>query len=264
MQKSLFKIPQMDCPSEENLIRMQLEGQAAVKNLDFDLPKRELTVYHEGSVEPIEQALFDLDLGSRKIRTEESQEQVFQENQQQKRLLWIVLSINFAFFLIESITGFVSNSMGLVADSLDMLADAFVYGLSLFAVGAAVSRKKQVAKTAGYFQMGLATFGFIEVIRRFLESATIPDSTLMIGVSAIALLANGLCLYLLQQAKNKEEAHLKASLIFTSNDIIINLGVIAAGLLVSYSQSRIPDLIVGGIVFVLVMQGARRILRLGR
>jgi Co/Zn/Cd efflux system component len=34
--------------------------------------------------------------------------------------------------------------MGLVADSLDMLADAFVYGLSLFAVGAAVSRKKRV------------------------------------------------------------------------------------------------------------------------
>ena len=57
--------------------------------------------------------------------------------------------------------------MGLVADSLDMLADSLVYGISLFAVGATVARKKNIAKIAGYFQIALAVLGFVEVNRRF-------------------------------------------------------------------------------------------------
>ncbi|NVK53938.1 MAG: cation transporter, partial [Flavobacteriaceae bacterium] len=40
MQKSTFHISQMDCPSEENLIRMKLDGMPGIRNLDFDLEKR--------------------------------------------------------------------------------------------------------------------------------------------------------------------------------------------------------------------------------
>ena len=86
----------------------------------------------------------------------------------------------------------------------------------------------------------------------------------MIIVSIFALIANGICLYLLQQSKNKEEAHMKASSIFTSNDIIINLGVIIAAILVIWLNSAIPDLIIGSIIFVIVIQGAIRILRLSK
>ena len=55
---------------------------------------------------------------------------------------------------------------------------------------------------------------------------------------------------------------MKASMIFTSNDVIINLGVITAGVLVNWLNSNKPDLIIGTIVFVLVIQGAVRILKL--
>ena len=57
---------------------------------------------------------------------------------------------------------------------------------------------------------------------------------------------------------------MKASMIFTSNDVIINLGVIIAGLLVNWLNSSKPDLIIGTIVFVLVIQGAFRILKLSK
>ena len=57
---------------------------------------------------------------------------------------------------------------------------------------------------------------------------------------------------------------MKDSMIFTSNDVIINIGVIAAALFVSWLDSNKPDLIVGAIVFVLVMQGALRIMKLGK
>ena len=160
-------------------------------------------------------------------------------------------------------TGLISGSMGLVADSLDMLADAFVYGISLFAVGAAATRKKNIARLAGYFQIALAVIGFVEVLRRFFGVEEMPEFRTMIIVSVLALIANGFCLYLMQKSKSKE-AHMQASAIFTSNDVIINLGVIVAGILVYLLGSDKPDLIVGTIVFVVVVRGAIKILKLGK
>ena len=57
---------------------------------------------------------------------------------------------------------------------------------------------------------------------------------------------------------------MQASKIFTSNDVIINGGVIAAGILVYLLNSRLPDLLIGTIVFVIVLRGALRILQLAK
>lgn len=264
MNKTIFEISKMDCPSEENLIRMKLDGISSIANLDFDIPNRKLTIFHNGQIEEIEKSIIDLKLGGKRISTVQTDQTDFNENASQKKLLWIVLAINFAFFVIEMTTGLISKSMGLVADSLDMLADSFVYGISLFAVGGTLTKKKRIAKIAGYFQITLAIIGFSEVLRRFFGAEELPDFWTMIIVSILALIANGICLYILQKSKSKEEAHMKASMIFTSNDIIINLGVISAGLLVNWLSSNTPDLIIGTVVFVLVIQGAFRILKLSK
>ena len=264
MYKTIFEITKMDCPSEENLIRMKLDGILSIANLDFDIPNRKLTVFHSGEIDQIEKSVLELNLGGIKISTEQTNQTEFNENANQKKLLWSVLAINFAFFIIEITTGIISKSMGLVADSLDMLADSFVYAISLFAVGGTIVKKKRIAKLAGYFQITLAIIGFIEVLRRFFGEEKLPNFSTMIIVSVFALIANGICLYILQKSKSKEEAHMKASMIFTSNDVIINLGVIFAGLMVNWLGSSKPDLIIGTIVFILVIQGAIRILKLGK
>lgn len=264
MKKTIFEITKMDCSSEENLIRIKLDGISGISNLQFDIPNRKLTVFHNGEIHQIEKSIIELNLGGKKISTEQSNQTEFKENENQKKLLWSLLVINFTFFIVEMTTGLISKSMGLVADSLDMLADSFVYGISLFAVGGTLVKKKWIAKIAGYFQITIAIIGFIEVLRRFFEDEKLPDFSTMIVVSIFALIANGICLYILQKSKSKEQAHIKASMIFTSNDVIINLGVIIAGFLVNYMNSNKPDLIIGTIVFVLVIQGAVRILKLSK
>jgi Co/Zn/Cd efflux system component len=264
MKKTIFKISKMDCPSEENLIRMKLDGFPEIKNLEFDIPNRKLTVWHSAESDNIEKAIISLNLGGQKLSSEETAQTGFTEHKNQRKLLWAVLAINFVFFIVEMTTGLISKSMGLVADSLDMLADAFVYGISLLAVGGTLAMKKRVAKLAGYFQITLAVIGFIEVLRRFFGVEKMPDFSTMIVVSVLALIANATCLWLLQKSKSREEAHMKASLIFTSNDVIINLGVIVAGLLVNWLNSNKPDLVIGSIVFILVIQGAIRILKIGK
>lgn len=261
MQKTVFKISKMDCPSEENLIKMKLSDIDGIKQLEFNLEERILAIYHNTDMNAISNALKELKLSESLISSEETDTIITESTRNQSKLLWTILIINFAFFIIEMSTGLISKSMGLVADSLDMLADSFVYGLSLIAVGGTVLKKKRIAKYAGYFQITLAIIGIIEVVRRFLGYEALPVFSTMIIVSIFALIANGICLYLLQKSKS-QEAHMRASMIFTSNDVIINLGVIAAGLLVNWLDSGAPDLIIGIIVFVLVIQGAIRILKL--
>lgn len=251
----------MDCPSVENLIKMKLSNIDGLKQLDFDLESRILTVFHSNNKNTIEKAIKELNLNESLVSSEETDIILKESQTNQSKLLWTVLIINFAFFIIEMSTGIISKSMGLVADSLDMLADSFVYGLSLIAVGGTVLKKKQIAKYAGYFQITLAIIGIVEVFRRFLGFEAIPVFSTMIIVSIFALIANGICLFLLQKSKS-DEAHMRASMIFTSNDIIINIGVITAGILVHWLNSGLPDLIIGIIVFALVIQGAFRILKL--
>ncbi len=103
--------------------------------------------------------------------------------------------------------------------------------------------------------------GLAEVIRRFTSFEAVPEYQTMIIVSVFALIGNSLCLYLLQKSKSKE-AHMQASMIFTSNDVIVNLGVIAAGALVFLTNSKYPDLVIGTIVFAIVVRGAIKIFKL--
>jgi Co/Zn/Cd efflux system component len=262
MQKTIFSIPKMDCPSEERLIRMKLEGLTTIQSLQFDLPGRTLDVCHTDGYDDLLAALESLQLDARMVSSEPADVVSTKEAcRQESRVLWEVLAINFFFFTLEMLTGFIAGSMGLVADSLDMLADSIVYALSLFAVGGTVSRKKNVAGAAGYLQLALALLGFAEVIRRFWGRGDTPDFHLMIVISLLALTGNAICLYLLQESRSRE-AHMQASMIFTSTDVMVNLGVIVAGVLVYLTASKLPDLTVGTIVFVLVGRGAYRILQL--
>lgn len=264
MLKTTFSISKMDCPSEERMIRMKLEGLTNIESLEFDIPGRKLEVYHTNSYNNLLEALDSLQLDTKVVSSEHTDTMSIKDSHRQERqVLWQVLAINFFFFTLEMFTGFIAGSMGLVADSLDMLADSIVYALSLFAVGGTISRKKNIAGAAGYFQLVLALLGFVEVIRRFVGYGETPDFRLMIIISLLALAGNAICLYLLQKSKS-QEAHMQASKIFTSNDVIVNLGVIVAGVIVYLTASKLPDLTVGTIVFVLVGRGAYRILQLSK
>ncbi len=264
LNKTIFLIKKMDCPSEEQMIRMKLEELPNIESLQFDIPGRMLDVCHKGGHDSIFAALDHLGLDTRFISSESITSSATQEvHRQERRVLLQVLGINVFFFALEMVTGFIAGSMGLLADSLDMLADSIVYSLSLFAVGGTMTRKKRIAGAAGTFQLILGLLGFAEVVRRFLGYGDVPDFQLMILISLLALAGNATCLYILNTSKSKE-AHMQASMIFTSTDVIVNFGVIAAGIMVYLTKSKLPDLLIGTIVFMLVLNGAYRILKLSK
>ncbi len=180
------------------------------------------------------------------------------ESKEQARVLWMVLGINAAMFVAEFIAGVIAQSTGLIADSLDMLADAAVYCVSLYAVGRSASLKNRAATLSGVLQILLAVSVAGEILRRTIMGSE-PEPSLMIGVSLIALVANVICLALI--AKHRDgEVHMRASWVFSKNDVIANVGVIAAGGLVLMLDAHWPDLVIGALIVLVVLRGGISIL----
>jgi Co/Zn/Cd efflux system component len=261
----VFDVPKMDCPSEERVIRMSLDGVDTVAALEFDLAARRLAVLHRGPVEPVAARLEPLGFGARLVATGVEASAVAPaaapgEDARERRTLRWVLAINAAMFVAELAAGWLAQSTGLIADSLDMLADASVYALALYAVGRAPALKLRAAHASGLLQSALALGAVAEVGRR-LVAGSAPEPPTMIGVSLVALAANVASLLLVSRHR-QGGAHMRASVIFSTNDVLANLGVIAAGALVAWTGSRLPDLAVGTAVALLVLSGGVRILRL--
>lgn len=177
----------------------------------------------------------------------------------QKRVLIVVLLINAVMFLLEMLFGVLAQSTALIADALDMLADAAVYGVGLYAVGRDVRHKVRAARLSGILQIVLGLGVLFEVVRRFISGSE-PEPQFMIGIGVLALVANSVCLALIARHRDGE-IHMRASWIFSRNDVLANLGVIFAGVLVTVMGTNVPDLIIGATISAVVVTGGLRILR---
>lgn len=283
LRDSLFAIPGMDCAAEERLVRMALAPLAEVRALEFDLGARRLRVVHAAEAAVVLERLATLGMGARleqslallpdggaapatgasgagmaRSATGGAQGAAAEGDRREAATLRLLLGINAVMFLVEVVAGWLAESTGLLADSLDMLADAAVYGVALLAVGQGASRQLQAAHASGWLQLALALGALAEVGRRALFGSA-PESGLMMGIALLALVANVACLWLVSRQRDRG-AHMKASWIFSANDVLANLGVISAGLLVAWTGQAWPDLVIGAVIGLVVLNGARRIL----
>ena len=177
----------------------------------------------------------------------------------EKSTLLILLAINGVMFLVEFTTGLFADSSALLADSLDMLADATVYAIALYAVGRSMSAKVKAAMLSGIFQLTLGVGLLVEILRRVIWGSE-PVSMMMIVIGILALIANVVCLILIAKHR-RGEIHMRASWIFSRNDVIANIGVIIGGTIIYMTESRWPDLIIGTVITVIVLFGAWQIFR---
>jgi len=176
----------------------------------------------------------------------------------QKGVLIKLLVLNGTMFFVEFVVGIIGESTGVLADSLDMLADALVYSVALYAVGRDSSIKTNAAFLSGGLQVLIALGIGADIIRRAIFGSE-PSSLLMFTVSIVALAVNSYCLKLISREK-EGEVHMRASYIFSKNDVLANSGVIIASILIYFTDSRWPDLFIGAIITGIVLRGGIHIL----
>ena len=181
------------------------------------------------------------------------------KNAQEQRVLWIALALNAAMAVIGGIAGWIAHSTGLLADALDMLSDATAYAIGLVAIGRTARFKANAAWLSGSILLVLGIGVLVEVGRRVLQGAE-PLSGWMIGTALLSLVVNVTVLRMLSPLKSGE-VHLRATWLFTRADVVANIGVILAGVLVWWRANPYPDYVIGTLIGLYVIKEAIEILR---
>ena len=176
-----------------------------------------------------------------------------------KRALWIVVLLNVGYGVVEIVGSFLAGSQALQADALDFLGDGMISFLGLVAVGWGLAARAKAALLQGVF-LGLLGLGVVAstIYRVFIEHQ--PESVLMGGFALVAFVVNVLAAVVLIPHR-KGDANMRAVWLFSRNDAIGNLAVVAAAGLVWWTGTQWPDLVVAFAVAGLFLQSAWSIIR---
>jgi Co/Zn/Cd efflux system component len=179
-----------------------------------------------------------------------------------RHILWVVIAINAAMFLVEMIAGQLAGSQALQADALDFLGDTLTYGISLAVIGRSLPLRTRAAMLKGLSLslMGLWVLG--STVYHVLVLNT-PRAEVMGIIGVMALAANLSGVLLLLRYKDGD-ANVRSVWLCSRNDAIGNVMVMVAALAVWGSESAWPDLAVAAIMAGVFATSASQILRQAR
>lgn len=179
-----------------------------------------------------------------------------------RRVLWIVMGVNLAMFIVEMIAGFSAGSVSLQADSLDFLSDTVNYGISLLVAGMALRNRARAAFGKGVTMGLFGIWVLASSVWKGFDGAP-PEAVTMGVVGVAALAANALCFALLS-AYRSGDSNMRSVWLCSRNDLIGNCAVLASAIGVARTGSAWPDVLVAGIMAVLALQGAAVVVRQAR
>lgn len=178
--------------------------------------------------------------------------------ERQRRILIWVLLINAGMFMVEASAGWIAHSSALLADSLDMLGDSLVYSFSLFAISRGPRWAARSALLKGGIMAAFGLFVLGEVVHKLIWPVVPVAETIGI-IGVLALLANLICLLLLTRHRS-DDINMHSVWLCSRNDIIANVGVLAAGAGVALTHSGWPDIAIGLLIAVLFLRSASQVL----
>lgn len=175
-----------------------------------------------------------------------------------KRILWAVILINAAMFVIEMSAGKLAGSQALQADALDFLGDALTYGVSLAVIGMSLKVRSMASMLKGLslLMMGLWVFGST-VYQAFILG--VPEAEIMGAIGFLALAANVASVLLLTRYRDGD-ANVRSVWLCSRNDAIGNAAVVVASVAVWLTASAWPDLIVAIVMAGLFLRSSQLIL----
>ena len=184
---------------------------------------------------------------------------VIRVSEQQRRVFRIVLWINATMFLVETVSGILSNSTALLADSVDMLGDAIIYGFSLYVIGRGAVWQGRAAWLKGLIMAAFGVGVLVQVVFTIVYGL-VPATAVMGVIGVLALAANAYCLLLLWRHRG-DDINMRSSWVCSRNDVIGNVGVLLAAIGVNLTGAAWPDIVIGLVVAGVFCQSAILILR---
>ncbi|MEM2924600.1 MAG: cation diffusion facilitator family transporter [Methanocellales archaeon] len=171
--------------------------------------------------------------------------------------------------LAEFIGGILSNSLALLSDAGHMFTDTLALAITLLALKVA-QKPATPTKTYGYLRMEIlaamtngaalifiSLYIFYEAYHRFLNPLVV-NSSLMLSIAIVGLLANLLGIFLLREASH-ENLNIRSAFLHIASDALSSIGVIFAGAVILYTGWLIIDPVVSVFIGILILISALRL-----
>jgi cobalt-zinc-cadmium efflux system protein len=184
-----------------------------------------------------------------------------------------------AFFVVEVVAGFWTNSLALLSDAGHMLTDVIGLGMALAAISLATrfearndGEAKRSAHTFGVYRLeilaafvnallllGVAVWVLIEALRRFSDAPEVMGPEMLV-VAVLGLVAN-LVAFGLLRAGAKESLNVEGAYLEVLADTVGSVGVIVAAILLEAFEWSWIDPLMAILIGVWILP---RTFRLGR
>ncbi len=192
-----------------------------------------------------------------------------------KKVLLISFIIITLYMIVESIGGFLTNSLALLADAGHMLSDAISLGIALIAFTLG-EKAADYSKTYGYKRfeiiaavlngvtlLVIAIYIFYEAIGRFQNPPEVA-STGMLIIASIGLLVNILVAWIMMRGADVEEnLNMRGAYLHVISDMLGSIGAIIAALLIIIFGWGWADPLASVIVAALVLRSGYYVTKSG-
>jgi Co/Zn/Cd efflux system component len=176
-----------------------------------------------------------------------------------RKVLWLVLIMNFTMFVTESAAGWAANSVSLQADALDFLGDSAAYLISLVVAARSIRWRAGAALLKGG-AMGVFGVWVIGMTLYRLIHPELPGAVVMGSIGGLALAVNITAAMLLMRFRDGD-SNMRSVWLCSRNDALANLAVLVAASGVFAAGSNWPDLLVGAGIAALALTGSWQVVR---
>ena len=187
--------------------------------------------------------------------TSESEQPRYLDAARLRRVVLIVAALNFGYFFVEFGVALAAGSVSLLADSVDFLEDTAINLLIFVALGWPLARRAVMGKVMALVILGPACVAAWEAVTRF-SGPVAPDVVPVVLASLGAIAVNGTSAWILVGVRSRGGSLSRAAFLSARNDVLVNIAIIAMGILTASTGSGWPDLILGCLIILLAAHAA--------
>ena len=191
-------------------------------------------------------------------------------NKSNRNAFLVGIALNMAFVVAEAVVGFIYNSMALLTDAGHNLSDVGALFISLIAFWMA-KKKSNAVYTYGYKKttvlaallnavillVGIGILGYESFTRLFRPEMV--TGTVIAWVAAVGIVINGLSAFLF--FRQKKELNSRAAYLHLLADALVSVGVVIAGIVISYTHYYWLDPAVGLLIMIVILLSTWSLLR---
>ena len=177
-----------------------------------------------------------------------------------RNALIIAFIINLIMLTADLTYGLIMNSAALLSDAANNSGDVFILGSSLLVLSSSTIVKNRLALIKGIIMLVFGIWAFYHVYLGLIGESQLSGGVVT-AVGVLSFIGNTIVALMMHRHHHKD-INFKSAFICCRNDAIGSAGIILAGVLVIFTGSFWPDIVIGAIIASVVFSGGIKIIRL--